>query len=405
MIRSRSLNILALFVGALLSACGGGGGASDASSTSGTGGTTSGTGVGTLLLSMTDAPACYQQVNVTVERVRIHESADAADGDPGWSELVLSPPRRIDLAHLTNGSLEDLGRVTLPAGTYTQMRLVLVDNTTSDPLANSVKPYGGTEVPLKTPSGQQSGLKLNIDLVVPEGQVAHLVLDFDACKSVVKAGKSGKYLLKPVLSAVAVLTEAGQKVRGCVASTLSPPNTDVSLQRSGVPVKATVPDSEGCFVLYPVPVGTYDLVVASPGHATAVMTGVPVDLDHPTIVSTKGLPIDPPTSLSRDVAGVVTPADATVRALQTLTGGPTVEVRRADVDADDGSFVMSLPISAPWRTSYLRIDPLQLPPTLGFASDLPVAGLYTVEARKLLAVETQDIDGRNAVPPLRFDLN
>lgn len=404
MIRRRLLSTLALLAGTLLAACGGGGG-SDAGATPDAGGNPSSSGVGSLQLSLTDAPACYEQVNVTVERIRIHRSADAADDDGGWSELVLHPSRRVDLTRLTNGRLEGLGRVTLPAGTYTQMRLVLADNTNADPLANSVKPYGGAEVPLKTPSGQQSGLKLKLDVVVPEGQVAHLVLDFDACKSVVKAGKSGKYLLKPVLNAIAVLADVGQKVEGCVAPSLLPPRTEVSLQRAGVPVKSTAPADDGCFVLYPVPPGTYDLVVASPGHATAVMTGVPVDLDRPTIVSTPTLPIDPPYSRSREVAGVVDPADATVRALQTLSDGPRIEVRRADVDADDGSFVMSLPISAPWRTRYLRIDPRLLPPTLGFGYDLPAAGLYTAAARRLLAVEALDIDVRDPVPPLSFKLN
>ena len=176
MIRRRLLSTLALLAGTLLAACGGGGG-SDAGATPDAGGNPSSSGVGSLQLSLTDAPACYEQVNVTVERIRIHRSADAADDDGGWSELVLHPSRRVDLTRLTNGRLEGLGRVTLPAGTYTQMRLVLADNTNADPLANSVKPYGGAEVPLKTPSGQQSGLKLKLDVVVPEGQVAHLVLE------------------------------------------------------------------------------------------------------------------------------------------------------------------------------------------------------------------------------------
>ena len=41
---------------------------------------------------------------------------------------------------------------------------------------------------------------MNVDITVPAGQQADFAIDFDACKSFVKAGKSGQILLKPVLS-------------------------------------------------------------------------------------------------------------------------------------------------------------------------------------------------------------
>lgn len=394
---SRSWGALALFGALWLGGCGGGGG-DDASG----GGRSTGSGAGTLQLSLTDAPACYEQVNVTVERVRIHRSANASDGDGSWRELVLVPARRIDLTRLTNGRLEDLGRITLPAGRYSQLRLVLAGNTVADPLANSVVPVGGSEVPLKTPSAQQSGLKLNVDVVVPDDRVAHLVVDFDACRSVVEAGRSGKHLLKPVLSATVLFDAAGQKVRGCVARTLPLASTEVSLQVGGVPVKSTVPAADGCFVLYPVPAGRYDLVVASPGHVSAVMTGVPVVLDAPTVVATRSLRIAPPPSTDRAVTGVVDPADAVVRALQAVDGGAaTVEVRRAPVDADDGDFVMHLPIGAPIATAYASAGST----TLGFAPDVAAAGRYKVQVAAATDVRTVNVDVASPVPPLVFDLN
>lgn len=67
-----------------------------------------------------------------------------------------------------------------------------------------------------TPSGQQSGLKMNVNLPVPAGQVADFAIDFDACKSFVKAGNSGKYLLKPGLSVIPILSAAGQRIVGFV---------------------------------------------------------------------------------------------------------------------------------------------------------------------------------------------
>ncbi|MBC7437788.1 MAG: DUF4382 domain-containing protein, partial [Bdellovibrionales bacterium] len=103
---------LASLTVAALAACGGGGDAP--------------TQTGTLRMAMTDAPSCgYDSVNVTVEKVRVHQSASAADADGGWSEITLSPARRINLLALTNGVLDELGQTALPAGKYTQMRLIL----------------------------------------------------------------------------------------------------------------------------------------------------------------------------------------------------------------------------------------------------------------------------------------
>ena len=105
---------LAVATGAtLIAACGGGGSSSSE-------------GTGTLRLSLTDAPACgYDNVWVTVEKVRVHKSGSASDNDAGWSEVVLAAPQRVDLLTLTNGTLMPLGQTELPAGTYNQMRLVL----------------------------------------------------------------------------------------------------------------------------------------------------------------------------------------------------------------------------------------------------------------------------------------
>lgn len=373
------------FAAALLAACGGGDGG-------GIGGT------GTLHVSMTDAPSCgYDQVNVTIDRVRVHQSSSAADADSGWSEVVLSPARRVDLLTLQNGVLEDLGQTQLPAGKYTQLRLVLAPNDAANPLANSVVPTGGTETALTTPSAQQSGLKMNVDIDVAADKIADVVLDFDACKSVVKRGNSGQYNLKPVITVTPVLSDAGLRVIGYVDPALGTASTQVSVQAAGVPVKATAPDATGKFVLYPVPVGTYDLVVTASGRVNAVMTGVPVVSTAFTTVNSAALAISPPVATQRAVTGTVTPATATVRALQPFTGGPTVEVGWGAVDATTGAFSFSLPIEAPVKTAYVAN-----PATLTFTPDATAAGKYTLEAASAGAVKTTSINASAVVPPVTF---
>ena len=152
-----------------ISGCGGGG---DSSSQSGN---------GTLKVSLTDAPSgSYDAVNVTVSKVRVHQSASATESDAGWTDITLSPAKKINLLNLTNGALEELGETPLAAGHYTQLRLVLVPNTVA-PLANSVVLSGTTtEIALDTPSGVQSGIKLINQFDVAAGQRVDLVLDFDA---------------------------------------------------------------------------------------------------------------------------------------------------------------------------------------------------------------------------------
>lgn len=370
-----------------LAACGGGGGI---------GGT--GAPIGSLRFAVTDAPSCgYDQVNVTLQKVRVHQSATAADTDSGWSEVVLTPEKRVDLLTLTNGVLEELGQTSLPAGKYTQLRLVLADNTPAAPLANSVVPTGGAETALDTPSGAQSGLKLNVDIDVPAGQLADFVIDFDACKSVVRRGNSGRFNLKPVIRVIPRLADAGLRVVGYVAPAIANTATQVSLQFSGVPVKATAPDASGTFVLYPVPVGSYDLVVTAAGRATSVMTSVPVTTATVTTVNGTATAITPAVSASRTVTGTVTPTTATVRATQALAGGPpAIEVAWAPVDADTGRFAFTLVQAAPGKTAYVPN-----PATLSF-TPAAAAGLYRLEAASGAATQNQTIDVTAPVPPVTF---
>jgi Domain of unknown function (DUF4382) len=371
------ISIGGLATALLLAGCGGGGGI---------GGT--GAPMGTLGFSITDAPACgYDAVKITIEKIRVHQSATAADSDAGWSDIVLTPARRIDLLGLTNGVLEELGQTAVPAGTYTQLRLVLANNGPSAPFANAVIPTGGAETALTTPSAQQSGLKLNANMEVPAGQRVDFVLDFDACKSVVKAGNSGNYNLKPVISVIPRLAAAGLRVEGYLDPAIAL-TSNVSLQTGGRPVKATPADATGKFVLYPVPAGSYDLVVVSAGHVTAVMTGVPVSTTTVTVVNSTTARISPASSVASAVAGTVTPTTATVRALQTLSsGGPPVEVAWAPVNAATGRFDFSLAPGAPMRAAYTT-NPL----TVTFSVDAAAAGRYRLDAELNGSVLPQAVD-------------
>jgi len=351
----------------LVTACGGGGGAYVSAPTSPSGN-------GTLRIAMTDAPACgFDAVNVTIQKVRVHQSSSASDTDSGWSDIVLSPAKRVNLLSLTNGVLSELGQTPLPTGRYTQLRLVLADNSNTSPLANSVVLTSDkSEVALTTPSGQQSGLKTNIGIDIAANQMADFVLDFDACKSVVTAGNSGKYLLKPVVNVIPrYVSGVSGFVDPAVAATS---NFSVSLQLGGVVIKATTPDATGKFTLQPVAPGTYSLVLAGTGRTTVVVTGVVVAADTVTALNTATLALNPPAAATGTVVGTAT-TGSSVRALQTFTGGPTVQVAGRFVDDVTGAYTFTLPTTAP------MVGPYVVAPTpLVLTADTAAAGKYTMAA-------------------------
>ncbi|MFT3956709.1 MAG: DUF4382 domain-containing protein [Piscinibacter sp.] len=387
---------LAAAVG-LLAACGGGGSSSTPPSSD----------TGTLRIALTDAPSCgYDEVNVTVEKVRVHRSASAGENDSGWSEVVLTPALRVNLLDLTNGVLAELGHTELPAGTYTQLRLQLAANGGAAPYANSLVLSGSAdEIPLDTPSAQQSGLKMNVNVTVESNEVADLVLDFDACKSVVKRGNSGRYNLKPVVSVLPRVRVDGLVAEGYVAPAIALGSTSVSLQIDGVPVRSTVPMANGRFVLYPVPAGNYDLVVSAEGRVTAVMTGVPISASSRTFVTPTGTAIDPPAGAPRAATGVVSISGSTtvpqslVRATQFI--GTTVAERTArPSDALSGEYLLSLAAGAPVFTAY---DPVAT--SLAFTADAANAGKFRLEALtdgKLPVTADIDVTSTDIDTPLVF---
>jgi hypothetical protein len=371
-----------------LVACGGGGGGS------GTGTTPTAT-AGTLSVALTDAPACgFDAVNVTVNKVRVNASASASDTDGGWTDITLNPARKINLLNLTNGVLDSLGQTALPAGHYSQLRLVLDAN------ANTVVPTGGTEQPLTTPSAIQSGIKLNNEFDVAAGQQVDLVLDFNACKSVVTQG-NGRYLLKPV---VKVVPTAAVGISGVVATTLLGSHVTVSAQQNGVVIGSTVPNATtGEFFLSHLATGNYDVVITADGHVAGVVGAVPVAASGSTVLSTATAPLDLPVSTMGSIAGTVTlPANATeagyVSAKQTFAAGPTVTVKYAGADISTGAYtIANLPVAAPQYASYSTTLPL----TFAAATTvLPGAGKYRVEAAgtgyTTKAIDLVDISTGNA---------
>ena len=260
---------------------------------------------GIVSVSLTDGPACgFDAVNVTVSKVRIHQSDSASEGAGGWTEITLNPPRKINLLDLNdptqpNFALDHLGEASLLAGHYTQLRLVLIPNSNNPnpPFANSVVLSGTTtEIALETPSGIQSGIKLVHQFDVPSGQRVDLLLDFDACKSIVQTG-ANTYKLKPVIKVIPYTLNG---IEGFVDEALLGNNVVVTAQVGGEIVRATVPNTNaaphpnrGKFLLARLaPAPNYNVVITANGRAAAVISTVPVQTETSfTSISTQAAPI------------------------------------------------------------------------------------------------------------------
>ncbi|MES2041954.1 MAG: DUF4382 domain-containing protein [Pseudomonadota bacterium] len=370
-----------ILVTSLLASCGGGGGdAVVSTSINGIQNTT-----GTLRVSLTDAPSCgFEAVNITVAKVRVHQSATASENDANWTDITLTPARKINLLKLTNGALEGLGQTPLAAGHYSQIRLVL-DANTGNALANSVIPAGSiTEVSLDTPSAVQSGIKLINEFDVMQGQRADVVLDFDACKSIVTKG-NGKFALKPVVKVVPTVLNG---IDGYVNTALLLSNVAVTAQQNGNVVSATVPNAAtGEFYLARLAPGIYDVVITADGRVASIITGVPVASTSSTVVvSSVSAPInllpnvEPQASISGTAS--LSPASATevayVAAKQSFIPGPTVTIKYQGADILSGAYTLSnLPTSAPQLGTYSAILPIIFTTPV---VTVPDVGKYRVEA-------------------------
>lgn len=365
-----------IFSAALLAGCGGGGGGNGAASQTQT--------HGIVGVSLTDAPACgYDEVNITVAKVRIHQSASAGENDAGWTDIVLNPARKINLLDLTNGALTALGETPLLPGHYTQLRLVL-DPNTGNGLANSVVASGTTnEVALETPSAIQSGIKLVNEFDVAAGQRVDLVLDFDACKSIVTRG-NGKVALKPVIK---VVPTALNGIDGFVSTALLSEHVQVSAQQNGQIISSTVPNANGGFYLSRLAPGSYDVLITADNRAAAIIAAVPVATATSTVpVSTSAAPISLQAAATpaRSIAGNIrlSPSSATesgyASARQTLASGTTVTMKYQGADLATGDYELTaLPTVAPQFARYGAGLPLVF---TAQPDTTPGTGKYAVQA-------------------------
>lgn len=318
-----------------LLACGGGGAESGSGDT------------GTLSLGLTDASTDeYKAIYVTISEVKVHRSETAEDDEGGWI-TVATPGKTYNLLELVNGVIEQLGVTELEAGTYTQMRLYLglLNSDDSQNTLDSAHLYPNYLIDkndsinkLEVPSGYETGIKLIHGFEIVPGLTTDLVLDFDASASVVKAGKSGQYLLKPTIK----ITDAKNNaiINGIVTNDNTEPEyldgAIVSAQYHEVtatddPIRYTATQTVGGEYLMYLPPDTYNIVAYKDGFIPQCRN-ISTDFDQVETMDFK-LSAAVPVTVTVNVSGLDTnEQSATISFRQNITCAPAAGEQVIEVD-------------------------------------------------------------------------
>ena len=215
---------------------------------------------------LTDMPGVYQEVNIDVKAINViaNDSLIKLETNQGVYNLL----------KFVNGKDTLLVDDEMPSGFVSQVRLILGED-------NTVLVDGELH-DLKTPSAQQSGLKLNIHDEFLPGEAYTYVIDFVVEKSIVETG-NGNYNLKPVIR---VFTEA---ITGSIEGIVSPVEARPFIEAKGVKdTVVTDADSEtGIFKIRGLTPGTYTLgFKPQEGFRDTLMENISVMAGQATIIDT-----------------------------------------------------------------------------------------------------------------------
>lgn len=283
---------------------------------------------------------------------------------------MAEPNKTYNLLELVNGVREILGITTLDAGHYTQMRLIIGEvpdqglNMFSQKhdFANYIINLDDEVHELKVPSGTNTGLKIVNGFDINENQTTELILDFDAMRSVVKARKSGKYLLKPTIKVLDTTEYAIVSGQVTDAGTAPASPLDGSLvtaqvadaakldEKDQVVIEAgTLADVNGDYALFLAP-GSYKLVATQAGYLPDCIAINLIADDTKTMTDfSLGTPTDALGSISGTVtiSNAQTDQYATIDFRQDITcvdalGAEAITVKSINI-ADGGDYSVDLP--------------------------------------------------------------
>jgi hypothetical protein len=200
---------------------------------------------GTFSLHLTDAPGDLARAVVTIERIYLQGSSD---GDPESERVsLMETPVTVNLLELRNEAMALVEGVTVPGGTYGQLRMVIsggfievIEAEDDDGVPTQTRIYASSpqyaaeqgvsaQGSLQMPSFAQSGLKIRLPggAAQVDGDQHILLLDFNVAQSFgQQAGASGMWVMNPVVTATDFTTTGGTQFTLALAEGVTLPEVD-----------------------------------------------------------------------------------------------------------------------------------------------------------------------------------
>ena len=263
---------------------------------------------------LSDPAACkapngpLSHVYISIADIQASTNPDAPAGDPSFVDLtpgLSSAPQQVDLLGKANSNcfLASLGVGQLvAAGNYQQVRFFLAPDSHASAVSNNAcgASYSNCLVlsdnslhDLILPPATSQGIEIstanlvNGGIAFNAGDQPYVDVNIDICSSILPTSDGG-YEFNPVIHA-GLIASSGSTISGTVVNSktgqpLSGGNVVVALEQkdaSGIDriLMRTAANSNGTFILCPVPQGTYDLVAvgvdgANVAYSAGVETGI-----------------------------------------------------------------------------------------------------------------------------------
>ena len=214
---------------------------------------------------------------------------DDGDDDHGPWVVIFEGEREFNLLDLRNGRTDLLADADVPAGTYTQLRLIVTRGQIT--LSSD-----GRVFPLRVPSGEQTGIKLHFVFDVAAEGETQLLLDVDLSRAfqpipggaIDDPGGIRSFHFKPSLA----MRLINQLDAGVVSGTATTTTDDAASPVGNVAVTAygeddeevttTFTEDDGTYALMGLPTGTYRVEFSATGFADAEVVDVAVQAGETT---------------------------------------------------------------------------------------------------------------------------
>ncbi len=222
------------------------------------------------------------------------ESDDGEADDEGEDEdeddspfiVIFEGERDFNLLDLQNGRTELLVEAQIPAGVYTQVRLIVSEGqiTLNDETQRIFR--------LKVPSGSRSGIKLRTRFEVSADEETRLLLDVDLSRAftpipggmIEDASAIQSFKFQPSLAMRLMEVEEAGSISGIGTDGQMIPLSDVTVTAyvDGEEVASTLTEADGSYMFTGLPAGVYQLEFSATGLEAVIIEDAVVETGQAT---------------------------------------------------------------------------------------------------------------------------